>query len=159
MAETLAHVTRLDATLSPLICLRRDWRTPLAMSASYGVSAPLDDAVDDEVHRVLTGHVLLAKEPYGGAFCLGEYGHQHIGPVNLRAAGPLDLGHGTPNDPLKGGGWSGVVAVGVRRPPKLVVDVVGESLFSAPRSTLQAFITAEASRSSIRASRRCSSVA
>src|SRR5215510_10922143 len=123
MAETLAHVTRLDATLSPLICLRRDWRTPLAMSASYGVSAPLDDAVDDEVHRVLTGHVLLAKEPYGGAFCLGEYGHQHIGSGNLvAAAGPLDVGHGTLNDALKGGGRPGVVAGGFRQSHKIVVD-------------------------------------
>src|SRR5215510_16049938 len=115
MAETLAHVTRLDATLSPLICLRRDWRTPLAMSASYGVSAPLDDAVDDEVHRVLTGHVLLAKEPYGGALCLSENGHQHIGSSNLLAAGPLDVGHGTLNDTLKGRGRSGIGAVGCRQ--------------------------------------------
>ena|SRR5215211_6215640 len=80
MAETLAHVTRLDAAPSPLICLRRDWRTPLTRSASYGVCAPFDDAVHHEVQRVLTGHVLLAKKPYGGAFCLGEHGHQHIGP-------------------------------------------------------------------------------
>src|SRR5215510_6894891 len=129
MAETLAHVTRLDATLSPLICLRRDWRTPLAMSASYGVSAPLDDAVDDEVHRVLTGHVLLAKERYGGAFCLGEYGQQHIESGNLVAAGPLNVGHGTLNDALKGSGRSGAVAVGFRQSRKLVVDVVGEILF------------------------------
>src|SRR5215510_3895948 len=123
MAETLAHVTRLDATLSPLICLRRDWRTPLAMSASYGVSAPLDDAVDDEVHRVLTGHVLLAKEPYGGAFCLGEHGHQHIRAGNLLAAGRLDVDRGALNDALKGSGRSGVVAIGVHQSSKLVVDV------------------------------------
>lgn len=37
-------------------------------------------------------HVLLAKEPYGGAFCLGKYGQQHIGSGNLLAAGPLDVG-------------------------------------------------------------------
>jgi hypothetical protein len=28
-------------------------------------------------------HVLFAKEPRGEAFCLDEYGHQHIGPGNL----------------------------------------------------------------------------
>src|SRR5262245_47121502 len=110
---------------------RWNWRTPLAMSTSSGVSLTLDDAVDDEVHRVLTGHVLLAKEPYGGAFCLGEYGHEHIGPGNLLAAGPLDVGHGTLNDPLKGRGRCG--AVGVRRYPKLVIDVIGEVLFERAR--------------------------
>jgi hypothetical protein len=129
MAETFAHVTTLDATLSPLICLWRDWRTPLATSASYSVSAPLDDAVDDEVHRVLTGHVLLAKESYSGAFCLGENGHQHIGSGNLLAGGPLDVDHGTLNHALKGRGRSGVVAVGFRQSRKLIVDVVGEILF------------------------------
>jgi hypothetical protein len=93
---------------SPLICLlRRDWRTPRARSAGYGVSARLAGA---EVHRLLTGHVMLAKEPYGGAFCLGECGQQHIGSGNLLAAGPLDVGHGTLNDALKGRGRSGVVA-------------------------------------------------
>jgi len=81
MTETFAHVTQLDATLSPVICLWRDWRTPLAASASYGVSAPLDDAVDDEVHRVLTGRVLLAKEPHGGAFCLGDIATSTLAPV------------------------------------------------------------------------------
>jgi hypothetical protein len=60
--------------------------------------------VGDEVHRVLTVHVLLAKQPYGGALCLGEHGHQHAGSGNLLAAGPLDVGHGTLNDALKGGG-------------------------------------------------------
>jgi hypothetical protein len=72
MAESLAHVTGIDATL-PLSSASSGviGETPLARSAGY-VSARLAGAVDHEVHRVLTGHVLLAKEPYGGAFCLGE---------------------------------------------------------------------------------------
>src|SRR5262245_52167197 len=115
MAESLAHVTGSTQGF-PLICLsRRDWSTLLARSAGSGVSCPRAGAVDDEVHRVLTGHVLRAKEPYGGAFCLGEHGQQHIGSGNLLAAGPLDVGHGTLNDALKGRGRFGVVAVGWRR--------------------------------------------
>src|SRR5262249_25526413 len=129
MAETLAHVTRIDATPSPLICLWRDWRMPLTMSARYGVSAPPDTAEGHEVHRVLKGHVPLAKEPYGGAFCLGEHGHQHIGPGNLLTAGRLDMDHRTLNNAMKGSGRSGVVAVGIHQCPKFGIDVIDEIPF------------------------------
>src|SRR5262245_61979762 len=101
----------------------------LAAATTRELSVRLAGAVDDEVHRVLTGHVLLAKEPYGGAFCLGEHGHQHIRAGNLLAAGRLDVDRGALNDALKGSGRSGVVAIGVHQSSKLVVDVVGEILF------------------------------
>ena len=69
-------------------------------------------------------------------------------------AGPLDVGHGRLNERRKAD--VGLALCRWISQSRLVVDVVGEILLSA---TLQALISVEASWSSVRASRRCSSVA
>jgi hypothetical protein len=47
----------------------------------------------------------------------------------LLGAGRLDVDHGALNNALEGRGRRGVVAVWVHQTPKLVVDVIGETLF------------------------------
>jgi len=44
--------------------------------ASYGVSASF--AVEDDLRRILLGHLLLAKKPYGVALYLVEHGQRYV---------------------------------------------------------------------------------
>lgn len=133
-------------SLPSVIAMQQIPRMP---AADQHRSALLDEAMDQTMKFTASRWVIFCspRSHTAGLSFLGEHGHQHLGSGNLLAVRRLDVEHGTLNDSLKGRGRSGVVAVGVYETPKLVVQIIGNFFFSAPRSTLQAFITAEASGS------------
>ncbi len=96
-------------------------------------------------------HVLRLQEMGGMALTFAKM--PDLRARHRRAAEPLCLDQPTLRHALKTRGRS----TSVVDDQFFRVDVaVARCSFSAPRSTAQAFITAEASTSSIRASRRCS---
>jgi hypothetical protein len=135
-------------------------RAPFPSSAHScaGASQPLADAVTDGVDGIVVRHVLLLQEMDGMALTSGEDAYKDLRACHRRAAEPLCLDHPTLRHALKARARSGRTSVVNDQFFRVVVDVARCS-FSAPRSTAQAFVAAEASTSSISASRRCSSVA
>ena len=86
------------------------------------------DAVGDEVHRVIAGHLLLLQEIGGVALTLGEDRHQHIGAGHVVPAARLDVDHGALDHPLEPCRRLGVLAVVHHQRLQIVVDILPEVL-------------------------------
>ncbi len=72
--------------------------------AGFAIGRVLGDAMGDEIHRVIAGHVLLLQEIGGVAFAFGEDGDQHIGAGHFGAARGLHMDRGALDHALEGGG-------------------------------------------------------
>ncbi len=86
------------------------------------------NAMDDEVHGVGAGYLLLLEEIRGVAFTFGEDVRKEFRAGHCRAAEPLCLDHRTLHHALKASGRTGVAVVVDHQSFQLVVDVGGEIL-------------------------------
>jgi hypothetical protein len=111
-----------DASASSSLFIRAARRPRFAGARLFG------DAMGDEIHRVIAGHVPFREEVGGMAFALGEQGDQHIGAGHLIAAGVLNVNDRALNDALKAGGRLGVFAAVHDEAFKLFVDIFQQSV-------------------------------
>ena len=95
-------------------------RSAFAMTRLFG------NPVRDEIHRIITGHLLFLQEVSCMAFALGEHGHQHICPRHLIAAGRLHMNHRTLDNPLEPCRGLAILGFVHNQAGQLIVDIIGQ---------------------------------